>query len=346
MVSKRVLGNGAYSEYVLDPINFKLSRMVNYFPNGSVSSYFGYNYDRKGRISQLNTTSGNWRYKFDAASQLIQSTDPRGKVVRYTYDKRKNRVVVSEEPGNKTLYAVNKVNQYSTAGNYDIKYDMNGNMEEKTNRNVRNDSVKFKFSAEDFLLQAETPNKRCNYVYDGLGNLYKKSCSQTEVQYVIDPFGNPGADIIGQISGGNITQFVHCEELGLVALIDMSGDVYYYEFDGLGSVVGVLGPSGDRTNRYSYDPFGSMLEVDEGLPQDFTFIGQWGVIVNRELRDSYWMRSRHYDAQLGRFLSLDPLGFKGKSINLYSYAANNPVMLKDPRGRFLVLQLLQSAQAL
>ncbi|KAJ7392606.1 hypothetical protein OS493_010257 [Desmophyllum pertusum] len=176
--------------------------MVNYFPNGSISSYFGYNYDRKGRIIQLNTTSGTWRYKFDAASQLIQSTDPRGKVVRYTYDKRKNRVVVSEEPGNKTLYAVNKVNQYSTAGNYDIKYDMNGNMEEKTNRNVRNDSVKFKFSSEDFLLQAETPNKRCNYVYDGLGNLYKKSCGQTEVQYVIDPFGNPGADIIGQISGG------------------------------------------------------------------------------------------------------------------------------------------------
>ena len=40
---------------------------------------------------------------------------------------------------------------------------------------------------------------RCNYVYDGLGNLYKKSCGQTEVQYVIDPFGNPGADIIGQV---------------------------------------------------------------------------------------------------------------------------------------------------
>ncbi len=36
-------------------------------------------------------------------------------------------------------------------------------------------------------------------------------------------------------------------------------------------------------------------------------------------------------------LPLFPLfsGFSGKSINLYSYAANNPVMLKDPRGRCL-----------
>ena len=160
MLSKRVLGNGAYSEYVLDPVNFKLLRMVNYFPNGSISSYFEYNYDRKGRVFHVNTTSGSWQYKYDAASQLIQSTGPQGKIVRYTYDKRKNRVQVSEEPGNNTLYATNEINQYTTAGNYDIKYDMNGNMVEKTNRDLQNDTVKFKFSAEDILLQAETPNKR------------------------------------------------------------------------------------------------------------------------------------------------------------------------------------------
>ena len=160
MLSRRVLGNGAYSVYVLDSTNFKLSRMVNYFPNGSISSYFEYNYDGKGRIVQLNTTSGSWRYKYDAASQLIEWTDPQGTIVHCSYDKRKNRVFVSQEPGNKTLYAANEVNQYTSAGNYDIKYDMNGNMEEKTNKELPNDSVKFKFSAEDILLQAETPNKR------------------------------------------------------------------------------------------------------------------------------------------------------------------------------------------
>ena len=126
--------------------------MANYFSNGNISSYFASNYDSKGRIIQLNTTSRSWLYKYDAASQLIEWTDRQGKIVRCTYETRKNRVFVSQEPGNKTLYAVNEVYQYSSAGYYDIKYDMNGNMEEKTNREVRNDSTKFKFSAEGFLV--------------------------------------------------------------------------------------------------------------------------------------------------------------------------------------------------
>ncbi|XP_022790519.1 uncharacterized protein LOC111330000 [Stylophora pistillata] len=318
MLSKRVLGNGGYSEYELDPVNSKLSRLVNYFPNGSISSCFEYNYDKKGRRIQENTTSGIWRYKYDAASQLIEAKYPHGKIVRYTYDKRKNLEQVSEEPGNKTLYSVNEINQYTSVGNYEIKYDMDGNVAEKTNRDLRNDSVKFKFSTENMLLQAETPNKRCKYAYDSFGNLYKKTCGQNEVQYIIDPFGNPGADIVGQITGENVTYFIHCQDLGLVALMDTDGNLYYYEFDAQGSVVGVLGPRGDLVNRYSYDPFGRILEVYEELPQDFTFVGQWGVTADRELRDIYWMRFRHYDAQLGRFLSFDPLGFSGKSINLYS----------------------------
>ena len=159
-VSKQILGSGAYSDYLLDSENFNLLRLRNYFPNGSLASFFEYNYDNKGRIMQVNTTSGSWRYKYDAASQLVESEDPQGQIVRYAYDKRKNRIYVSEEPGNKTLYAVNEVNQYTAAGNYDIKYDSNGNVKEKTHKEIRTDSLKVTFSPEDILLQAETPNKR------------------------------------------------------------------------------------------------------------------------------------------------------------------------------------------
>jgi len=39
------------------------------------------------------------------------------------------------------------------------------------------------------------------YQYDALGNLYRKNCSDSSVfQYLIDPFGKYGADIVAEVS--------------------------------------------------------------------------------------------------------------------------------------------------
>lgn len=41
---------------------------------------------------------------------------------------------------------------------------------------------------------------RCTYHYDALGNLYNKNCSDSTVfQYLIDPFGKYGADIVAEV---------------------------------------------------------------------------------------------------------------------------------------------------
>jgi RHS repeat-associated protein len=45
----------------------------------------------------------------------------------------------------------------------------------------------------------------------------------------------------------------------------------------------------------------------------------------------YYYRARYYDAKLGRFVSEDPIGFKGGS-NLYAYVGNSPVNAVDPFG--------------
>jgi hypothetical protein len=45
----------------------------------------------------------------------------------------------------------------------------------------------------------------------------------------------------------------------------------------------------------------------------------------------YYYRARYYDQNVGRFVSEDPVRFKG-GINFYRYAKNNPTELVDPFG--------------
>ena len=48
----------------------------------------------------------------------------------------------------------------------------------------------------------------------------------------------------------------------------------------------------------------------------------------------YYYRARYYDPMEGRFISKDPIGFRGGDVVLYGYVHNNPINRKDPKGLF------------
>jgi len=46
----------------------------------------------------------------------------------------------------------------------------------------------------------------------------------------------------------------------------------------------------------------------------------------------YNLRHRNYSPGLGRFVQPDPIGVRGRDVNLYRHTKNNPINLCDPFG--------------
>ena len=112
---------------------------------------------------------------------------------------------------------------------------------------------------------------------------------------------------------------------------------YYYLYDALRSVVGLTDSAGRRTQRYIFDTWGetttSIPSPGVGTKNKFQFTGE-ALDPGTGL---YYLRSRYYDPETGRFLSKDPSSGSvliPLSLNPYIYVRNNPLKYVDPSGRW------------
>ncbi len=150
--------------------------------------------------------------------------------------------------------------------------------------------------------------------------------SGVETRYIYDASGNLLAEGDGT---NNITRY-YIHGLGLLAMVTPANETYCYHFNAVGSTIAMTDSAQNIVNKYSYDPFGKVVNQVEAVPQPFKFVGQHGVMA--EPNGFYYMRARYYDPNVGRFISEDPIGFEGGDVNLCAYASNNPILLIDPSG--------------
>ncbi len=152
--------------------------------------------------------------------------------------------------------------------------------------------------------------------------------SGTTTHYVYDPRGN----LVAEADGSNQITRKYIYGRGLLA-VATSDSRYCYHFNANGNTAALTDMAQAVANSYAYDPFGTVLNQQETVPQPFKYVGQYGVMA--EPNGLYYMRARYYDPSVGRFISEDPLGFGGGDVNLYAYVRNNPVMFIDPWGLLL-----------
>jgi RHS repeat-associated protein len=110
----------------------------------------------------------------------------------------------------------------------------------------------------------------------------------------------------------------------------IGSSAYFFTTDHLGSVREMTDATGAIRARYDYDPYGRTTKVSGNLEADFGFTGFYRHQASGLSLTLY----RAYDANLGRWLSRDPIAENG-GINLYAYVANNPIGFVDPYGLFL-----------
>jgi len=109
---------------------------------------------------------------------------------------------------------------------------------------------------------------------------------------------------------------------------------YFYTRDHLGSVRELTDSLGTVQARYDYDPYGRRTKVSGSLDADFGFTG----FYFHGTSGLNFSRTRAYDADLGRWISRDPIGERA-GINLYRYVGNNVVNLIDWLGLYTCKEL-------
>jgi RHS repeat-associated protein len=117
------------------------------------------------------------------------------------------------------------------------------------------------------------------------------------------------------------TQFAHAER-----------KTTYYHTDGLGSVVAASDQSGALLWRKEYAPFGQQLD-STAENEKIAYTGK----EHDDLTGLTYFGARFYDPYVGRFTSVDPVGFvesNPMSFNRYAYVNNNPYRYIDPDGRW------------
>ena len=82
--------------------------------------------------------------------------------------------------------------------------------------------------------------------------------------------------------------------------------VTYYHNDALGSPVAATDEQGNVIWRETYDPYGNRLTKEEGSKENEQFYT--GKQEEAELGLQYF-GARWYDPSIGRFISMDPVGF-------------------------------------
>ncbi len=171
------------------------------------------------------------------------------------------------------------------------------------------------------------------FTYDLEDRLVASTAQGESWTYVVNPHAGFSQVLERIAADGTSTRYVY----GLGLLYDVTGsEVQVYHYDARGDTVALTNAAGQVTTRYAYGPFGEEIDPTVRPATPFRFQGLFGVLTDQS--GLCYLRFRFYSPALRRFISQDvnPGDIAdANSLNLFSYAQDNPIAFNDPNGEIV-----------
>lgn len=285
-------------------------------------SLFNYthNVPKRNRITAWSQQAGSqapslFTLGYDEADQLLSAlvTNSGAQVNAfvYSYDAAGNRLTELAN-GSTATSSFNALNQLSATANAAFNARTN------------------EWDSLDRLTAVNSGNTRTEFGYDGLSRLayIRELQNGSETSFRRFVWRGNRIDEERDKTGAIVNKRFFPE--GVKLETGANTGAYYYTRDHLTSIREMTDAGGNVRARYSYDPYGRRTRLSGDLDADFGFAGMF---FSSEANLSL-TRFRAYDADLGRWLSRDPLrrAETSQGPNLYAYVRNNPANLVDPLG--------------
>jgi RHS repeat-associated protein len=325
----RYLGNQLVVKTINSYDNFgRLTGIVHENSTGVISTH-GYDYDALNRLTAESRDGVSRSFTYDKIDEVKSVSG--SNTESYTYDKNGNRLNAG--------YQHTDQNRLTTDGVYSYDYDNEGNRTKRTEiatgkvdeytwdyRNRLTSVV----SRDTYGVVTQT----VSYEYDVNNLRVKKDVDGDVENYYLD-----GDNIAFVTDGVGDQTFHYLYGMGADQVLaqDSETGMVWSLADRLGSIDVLVNSQGSIVDQRTYDSFGNTLsQLDPTVKFRFGYTGR----ESDPETGLYYYRARYFDANVGRFISTDPIGFEAGDSNLYRYVNNSSTMYTDPSGKIIPILAL------
>ena len=298
---------------------------------------YSYTYDANGNILSVSDGTNTTSYVYDSANQLVRENNQAGGFTHiWVYDNAGNI-----QSRSKYAYTTGTIGEaldtvvysYGDSQWGDLLTGYDGrNITSDTIGNMLSDGVRSYTWEHGRQLATVTQNGvtwQNTYNADGLRT--KRTDGTNTYEYVYY-----GGLLQYMEHNGQAVYFTHAPDGTPMGMLT-EGNAYFYITNLQGDVVGILNSSGQAVVQYTYDAWGNLLSATGSLAstigalnplryRGYVYDTEWGL---------YYLQSRYYDPELGRFINADAFVSTGQGLlgnNMFAYCNNRPVISADYGG--------------